>query len=192
MSSVPSTRALRHSLRRAASCSRYTTSRPLSTFPAPPPEVSTNASSSKLDVQPKTKLPDEKMRVLVGLYHQAGTFITKETLSERIDEAFVHRSTNNISQLGAETPFHALETMLQQRRALPKFGERNAALARSDRAGDASGQLWSDWRTPRERAVMTTLYGVLHRARPGLDSLKDKEEEEEAQKQSQADRKESL
>ncbi|KAI0650055.1 hypothetical protein C8Q79DRAFT_997996 [Trametes meyenii] len=116
------------------------------------------------------------MRVLVNLYHQSATFITKDNLSAQIDEAFIHRPNRRLSQLDAESPFRTLEIDLARRRALPKFGQGNEAIAHSGRKEVRAGEAWSDQRAPRERAVMTTLYGVLARGKPGFDAVKDEEE----------------
>ncbi|KAI0829486.1 hypothetical protein BC628DRAFT_1417198 [Trametes gibbosa] len=174
MSSLQSAKVLRHSLRRAASCSRYNSTQANSSAGASP---IASSSQGKLNVQSKAKLPDEKLRVLVSLYHQAGTFITKENLSQAIDQAFTDPvRLLQTSALHPETPFHYLEAELGSRRALPKFGKANSALARSNAPHVHSGESWSDRRPIRERAVMTTLYGVLGRGRPGLDAVRDEEE----------------
>ncbi|KAH9853728.1 hypothetical protein C2E23DRAFT_867741 [Lenzites betulinus] len=123
------------------------------------------------------KLPDEKLRVLVNLYHQAGTFITKENLSQAIDQAFIDPSRlRSGSQLDTEAPFRHLENELSWRRSMPKFGRANTAVARSNAPQVKSGQMWSEVLEMRELAVMTTLYGVLARGRPGLDAIRDEEE----------------
>ncbi|KAI0676902.1 hypothetical protein C8Q78DRAFT_1000133 [Trametes maxima] len=174
MSSL-TTNVLRRSLRRAPSCSRYASSQGASS-PSQSSAAAASTSQTKLDVKPQAPLPDEKLRVLVNLYQQSGTFITKENLSSRIDEAFIDQPDRRFSQLSAESPFRTLEMDLVRRRALPKFGQGNEAIAHSRRREVRAGEAWSDQRSPRERAVMTTLYGVLGRGKPGFEALKDEEE----------------
>ncbi len=172
MSSLSSTKLLRLSLRRAARCTRNASTQASASSPL---STTASTSQSKLNVQPSAKLPDEKMRVLVNLYHQSASFITKENLSQRIDEAFIHRQMKRATALGDETPFRALEVALTQRRAMPRFGESNAATAKTRSKAVEAGEAWSEDRPSRELAVMTTLYGVLSRGRPALDALKDEE-----------------
>ncbi|KAI0356599.1 hypothetical protein OH77DRAFT_1423537 [Trametes cingulata] len=172
MSSL-STKALRGSLRRAASCSRYNSSQASSSTP---PSATASSSTSKLDVQPKQKLTEEKMRVLVNLYHQSATYITKENLDRRIDEAFIDARRSGVSVLSTETPFHSLQAELAERRALPKFGMGNEASVRMTRKEVEAGQAWSNHRPPRQRAIISTLYGVLDKAKPAYDALMDEQD----------------
>ncbi|KAI0370242.1 hypothetical protein BV20DRAFT_305595 [Pilatotrama ljubarskyi] len=178
-----STKALRGSLRRAASCPRYASSQASSSAP---PSSSMSSSPSKLEVQPKQKLAEEKLRVLVNLYHQTATFITKENLDKRIDEAFIESRQHNLSALGVEAPFRALEIELAHRRSLPKFGMSRKATPLSTNRDLEEGEAWSDRRTARERAIITTLYGVVGRGKPAYDTLKD--EEQRIKRQLKADR----
>ncbi|KAI9001233.1 hypothetical protein BD414DRAFT_474052 [Trametes punicea] len=162
--------ALRRSLQRTASCNRYSSSQASSSSPSTSPSPAGPASSSqqKLDIKPQSKLPDEKMRVLVNLYHQSENFITKENLSKRIDDAFFHPA--KVSILYPEMSLRDLNSDLARRRSLPKFGVSNEAIPHRE------GEMWSDNRPVMERAVMTTLYGVVDRNKPGFDALKDEEE----------------
>ncbi|KAL1946966.1 hypothetical protein VTO73DRAFT_15070 [Trametes versicolor] len=172
MSGLSSTKLLRLSLRRAARSTRNVSTESSASSSS---STTTSTSQSKVDVQPNAKLPDEKMRVLVNLYHQSASFITKENLSKRIDEAFIHRQMKRATALGDETPFRALEVALTQRRAMPRFGESNTATVKTNSKAAQAGEAWSENRPLRELAVMTTLYGVLSRGRPGFDALKDEE-----------------
>ncbi|KAH9894303.1 hypothetical protein C8Q73DRAFT_665821 [Cubamyces lactineus] len=179
-SSSLATRALRRSLRRATpSYARHR-----STDASSSSTAAASSSQSKLDVKPQSELPDDKMRVLVNLYHQSASFITKENLSERIDQAFAKPKT--LSVLGPESTLRHLQVQVEQRRANPKFGMSNQATPYH------KGELWSDRRPLRERAVLTTLFGMVARRQPGFDVLKEEEErikqqlkeEEEAQRSS--------
>ncbi|KAI9067604.1 hypothetical protein FKP32DRAFT_1588436 [Trametes sanguinea] len=147
-----------------------------------PPSSEPSSSQQKLDVKPQSKLPDEKMRVLVQLYHQADSFITKENLSKRIDDAFIYHKHRGWTALSAESPFHALEAQVYVQRSLPKFGESNAATAQR------KDENWSDGRSSRERSVAYTLYGLVDHKRPGYDMVK---EEKEHVKRKRAEEKKS-
>ncbi|KAI0723339.1 hypothetical protein C8Q76DRAFT_722499 [Earliella scabrosa] len=185
MSSVTS-KALRTSLRRTASCSRYSSS-----------QASSATSSSrppKLNVQPKSTLPADKMRTLVELYHQSQNFITIDNLSDQIDDAFIRRPSmaSFSTQLNAETPYGGLAADLANRRAMPKFGRDSDVVPKrrshQTERGRANAQNWSDFMNPRDKLVRDTLYGVVDKGLPGYDALQDayaevKEELEEEKAQ---------
>ncbi|KAL7282146.1 hypothetical protein PYCCODRAFT_876620 [Trametes coccinea BRFM310] len=168
--STLATKALRRPLRPAASCPRFSSRRaaPFSSSALSSSEPS--SSQQKLDVKPQSKLPDEKMRVLVQLYHQSDTFITKENLSQKIDKAFIEHKHLSTTTLNAETPFRALEAQVNRRRSLPKFGQTNEAVPYSQ------GDRWSERRSAREMSVKSTLYGVIDPKRPGFDVVKEEKE----------------
>ncbi|KAJ8487490.1 hypothetical protein ONZ51_g4170 [Trametes cubensis] len=163
-SSSLATKALRRSLRRATPSH----ARHRSTDASSSSATAASSSQSKLDVKPQSTLPDDKMRVLVNLYHQSGSFITKENLSDRIDQAFA--KAKHITVLGPESTLRSLQVQVEQRRANPKFGTSNQATPYRE------GELWSDLRPIRERAVLTTLFGMVGRRLPGYDVLKEEEE----------------
>ncbi|KAI0771900.1 hypothetical protein BD413DRAFT_436301, partial [Trametes elegans] len=121
-------------------------------------------------------LPADKLRVLVSLYHQSATFITKENLSARIDEAFIHRPRRDVAYTtGPESSFKMLEAKVAERRALPKFGS-SLVTADTKAHHPKEGDSWSEVRDPRQRAVMTSLYGALARGKPGYEALEDEKE----------------
>ncbi|TFK93908.1 hypothetical protein K466DRAFT_537194 [Polyporus arcularius HHB13444] len=169
--SSATTQALRTSLRRAASCRRYASSSSASA----PSSSSSSSSSSKLDIRPKAELPADKMRILVDLYHQSKTFITKENLSDAIDEAFIYAHAQR-QTLHPETPFAALEMDVMHHRRSPKFAPPNnmRAISSSKDASHNKDWDWSHQRGPREAAVMSTLYGVTDgKGEPQYDALVD-------------------
>ncbi|KAI0334725.1 hypothetical protein GY45DRAFT_1317739 [Cubamyces sp. BRFM 1775] len=164
-SSSLATQALRRSLRRATpSYARHASTDASSSSTA----AAASSSQSKLDVKPQTKLPDDKMRVLVNLYHQSSSFVTKENLSERIDQAFARPKL--LSMLGPESTLRSLQVQVEQRRAKPKFGASNQAMPHS------SGGLWSDMLPIRQLAVLMTLLGMVGPRKPGFDVVKDEAE----------------
>ena len=157
---------LRTSLRRAASCSRFS-----STQASPSP--SSSSSKTKLDVQPKTELPPEKMRGLVDLYHESSKFITPANLSDKIDEAFIHRRLNSDynSRRIPVRPLTRILYDLKQRQARPKFGQSMETKPHHAPAKHTTD--WSQERSQREWYVMRTLYGVNRPGKPGYEALVD-------------------
>ncbi|KAM5535674.1 hypothetical protein V8D89_010661 [Ganoderma adspersum] len=171
MSSV-TTNSLRTSLRRAASCSRYSSTQASSSLPP-----SESSSTQKLDIRPKAELTEDKMRTLVDLYHQSESFITKANLSKRIDDAFIERRQAVLSQHPlTESSMARLETDLYQRRNRPKFGQMVVQMTRKAQDEQVrEGKQWSEHRSARELAVFSALYGVFGRAQPGYDALMDQQ-----------------
>nr|VWO97352.1 Acetylornithine/succinyldiaminopimelate aminotransferase (ACOAT) (DapATase) (Succinyldiaminopimelate transferase) (EC (EC [Ganoderma boninense] len=166
MSSL-ATNSLRSSLRRVASCSRYSSSQASSSLPP-----SSSSSAQKLDIRPKAELTEDKMRALVDLYHQSARFITKANLDSSIDDAFIHRRSPLLGpRLISEASIGRLETDLYLRRNRPKFGQ----LVRPTERKSQMDEQWSEQRSPREAAVFTTLYGVFNRGRPAYDALMDQQ-----------------
>lgn len=135
----------------------------------------------KTDIKPKSSLPPQKLRTLVSLYHQAEHFITRENLSQRIDDAFVLRGNGPTGQgitmrMSPETPLSLIRLNVEAQKRMPKFDEPNQAIARQNNPYVKAGMMWSDMRSPREMEVFQALYGVEGRGRPGYDVLKDEEE----------------
>ncbi|PIL36801.1 hypothetical protein GSI_00491 [Ganoderma sinense ZZ0214-1] len=171
MSSL-TTNSLRSSLRRAASCSRYSSSQASSSLP-----LSSCSSTQKLDIQPKAELTEDKMRALVDLYHESASFITKANLDSRIDDAFINRRQprDGFGRL-FESSVTRLEGSLNYRRNRPKFGQMTPP--REHKMKDqqvVEGNQWSEQRSPREAVVFTTLYGVFSRGKPAYDALMDQQ-----------------
>jgi hypothetical protein len=115
-------------------------------------------------------LPPERMRALIALYHQADSFITRENLSRRIDEAFLGLETN--------PPFVGLQTLSPEelkkrvgtRRVEPLIGMREDV-----NTWRTVGKTWSSHVSPRALAVQAALYGTYEGGRelPGLETLEE-------------------
>lgn len=136
-------------------------------------------------MQPKSKLPADKMRVLVELYQQSQDFITKETLSAAIDEAFIGRFSRSAVTAGMnmERPIGKLYADVERRMTSPKFGQ-NMDVMPSKQAGPAGRvqkEDWSQYMHPMERTVMATLYGVVDKGLPAYDVLQDAYEDVKAE-----------
>jgi hypothetical protein len=131
-------------------------------------------------VRNSVHLSPEKMRALITMYHQAETFVTRENLDAKIDEAFtgpandhkllVHRTSMSLQDL---------ESVLRRRRDAPVVTEWNVQAV-FDKAAVMQGADSSLWSAPsatvRERKVMEALYGVESlggKALPGLEVLND-------------------
>ncbi|KAG5654475.1 hypothetical protein H0H81_001974 [Sphagnurus paluster] len=127
--------------------------------------------------KPKSKrtLPDEKLRALIALYHQAETFITPENLSQRIDEAFLFSNNDPYTKPSVPT-VKDLESTLAQVRTAPKIAEWDQETLR-EREYHGATQRWSGVKTGRELQVVEALYGVnaaeLGKTLPGLEVLRE-------------------
>ncbi|KAH8830231.1 hypothetical protein DL96DRAFT_1592092 [Flagelloscypha sp. PMI_526] len=68
-----------------------------------------------------SNISEDRMRALISLYHQSETFITKETLDQRIDDAFTkepkHVTSGDASQLSLKT----MNTIIAERKLAPYF-----------------------------------------------------------------------
>ena len=178
--SAATANALRTLPRRATSCSRHRLARAASMS-----ATSSAASSStekKLDVEPKDSLPADKMRVLVDLYHESASYITKENLSAAIDNAFIYRPNQRMAGSSApEQTFPQLQVELAKRRAMPRFAQPPPSRIVPRMNAVSQGYLWSESRSPRQEAAMCALYGVYYRGRPGYDVLMDEEQHKAAE-----------
>ena len=82
-------------------------------------------------MEPKDSLPADKMRVLVDLYHESASYITKENLSAAIDNAFIYRPNQRMAGSSApEQTFPQLQVELAKRRAMPRFAQPGQGRAR--------------------------------------------------------------
>jgi hypothetical protein len=118
------------------------------------------------------------MRALISLYHQSENFITPESLSSRIDEAFVP----NDLHLAFRTPvtMRDLENVLADRRNAPRISEwdMDGVMLGQKTGYDIVG--WSTVRAAREQKVIEALYGVdttNNRLLPGLEVLEESAEQ---------------
>ncbi|KAJ7086661.1 hypothetical protein C8R44DRAFT_687519 [Mycena epipterygia] len=112
---------------------------------------------------PAHTLSPDKMRALVAMYHQTETFVTKENLDAKIDEAFTGK-LNNTSDAASLT-LRDFETLLRKREELPTVTEWNAQpeinFRPSTRSSGQDMNLWSAEKKPaREFRVIEALYGM--------------------------------
>ncbi|KAL6306656.1 hypothetical protein BKA93DRAFT_711599, partial [Sparassis latifolia] len=116
-------------------------------------------------------LPRKKLRALVSLYHQSDSFITPETLSKAIDDAFIYKTDSTL--LSHEQSYWELEVALRLRQQLPSIGDADISLVDSGRRSrpSESGVGWSSQRTIRENQAVRALFGVEDYAKPGADVL---------------------
>ncbi|KAH9943086.1 uncharacterized protein BXZ73DRAFT_74129 [Epithele typhae] len=183
MSSIAAS-TLRSSLRRGAPRARLSSTQipPLSASTsdaAPSSSPSSDPAPEPAELMPQLvpkvdfTLPDDKMRVLVDLYHDSRTWITRENLSSRIDAAFIHsRRDNPDLTRSPERPLITLAHDLTRMQRQPKF-----APPYEDKGNkSAAATAWSERRSPREEAVLRALYGTHSRGRPTFEALVDEYE----------------
>ncbi|KAJ7095167.1 hypothetical protein B0H15DRAFT_775462 [Mycena belliarum] len=131
---------------------------------------------------PSVTLPPEKMRALIAMYHQTETFVTRENLEAKIDEAFTGPAPLALND-GRNLTLKQLENLLSERKNVPTVTEWTPQTmstpprhAGSENAREMTG-LWSSGSRVRDSKVVEALYGVetlgLDRALPGLETLED-------------------
>ncbi|KAI0802109.1 hypothetical protein BC629DRAFT_1438639 [Irpex lacteus] len=122
-----------------------------------------SSSSKGVKNVKKPLLPPKKMRALVSLYHQAGDFITPESLDREIDYAF-HDQRDILQAFSdrREKGYTELQLELSERRALPKLSsgvvERNVMDYQS--SGISYDSSWSAKQEERARQLKAALYGT--------------------------------
>ncbi|EJD53843.1 hypothetical protein AURDEDRAFT_110572 [Auricularia subglabra TFB-10046 SS5] len=124
------------------------------------------------DGLPVYALPREKMRALVGLYHEAGDFITPENLDARIDAAFTGGTAHQ-----HERGLHELQKELRRRNEEPDYVRfYRSSLSRS--AADVAGT--------RIERVRAALWGTTDDGRPGLEIVEEERDDHDRTEQTQA------
>lgn len=133
-------------------------------------------------------LPPAKMRALVALYHQAETWVTPETLLDRIDGTFVarHRGAAVDTTGSAASRSITMEEIEKAKRVIleaPKMSkwDLTAGTALMTRIESNLSGSWSNNRATRERRVIEALYGVVTtpedgKVMPGLEVVEESEE----------------
>lgn len=170
-------RGLRTALRQSAPQARHNSS-------------AASASSAAAAAR-KLGLPPEKLRALISLYHESGSFITKENLDDHIDKEFGKLGIGQFDGRPTERYKLDLDRELAERRREPRFGSKV-------RMADGSGystlrrRRWSSGdETEREKRVYAALFGtdMQETRKPGLEILREEQErierefrEEEAEK----------
>lgn len=128
-------------------------------------------------------LSPEKMRALIAMYHQAETFVTRENLMEKIDEAFT-KQPNTLTMNRVSLSIRDFDALLSRRKEAPTVTEWNPGDTVFDpiattNASEAGGRMsiWSTVGVARDSKVIEALYGVeslgAGRALPGLEALED-------------------
>jgi len=125
----------------------------LSTVEAEPANTSSD-SAPTTGRRPKFNLPAHKLRALISLYHQSGSFVTRDNLDAKIEEAFIDMPASATTH-DARQSYSELRYEVNSRNSEPEFRSASNALGRSERA---------------ERSF-ETLYGTSDVRRPGLELL---------------------
>jgi len=118
----------------------------------------------------RPRLPPEKMRALISLYHQADSFITPENLTERTHLALLG-SDPLARVLTSNLTYGDLRRMVDDRRMAPRMAVWNDTphyMPVSLRE-----TLWSERSSVREMRVFEALYGVDVAGKPGLEVLEE-------------------
>ncbi|KAJ7638603.1 hypothetical protein FB45DRAFT_903321 [Roridomyces roridus] len=142
-------------------------------------------SASSSSPQPLNLSP-EKMRALIAIYHQAETFITRENLEEKIDEAFTGPESIQTRGDPGSLTMTDFNNLLGRRHDAASVTEWNASqpsfnpqiyASRPESSGGAKMSLWSSSRVARDSKVIEALHGVESlgggMALPGLETLED-------------------
>lgn len=134
----------------------------------PPTSKSTKQESHRT-------LPEVRMRTLISLYHQADSWITPENLLQRIDDAFVPKTSANLSlpSLPAQEgiALQDLTSAANQVKVSPKMTQLEAEPS-FRRLGEKG--MWHTM-SKREKMMFEALYGVNVNGKevlPGLEVLK--------------------
>lgn len=138
------------------------------------------SSSSKTNSRPQNAPSTTKMRALVALFHEAEKFITPETLSQKIDDAFL--GTSDVAFVAMEFSKDStlqsmadLKRIREERRKNPKIAavwEDNDTLYNRGRMPFLL-ENWSAVTARREEEVIEALYGSHSRTKPGWENLKE-------------------
>ncbi|KAI6004085.1 hypothetical protein EDD15DRAFT_2222443 [Pisolithus albus] len=125
-------------------------------------------------------LNDAKMNALVSLYHQSDRFITPETLSDAIDQAFAkHDNFTGEDDLGTHTFAEILSMRTQQRQA-PKYslGDQYARYALDT---SRMGPGWIESKEKRVDRIYEALMGTTRDGKPSWTAIKENAERVQAQ-----------
>ncbi|KAL4081925.1 hypothetical protein V8B97DRAFT_1913823 [Scleroderma yunnanense] len=119
------------------------------------------------------------MTALVDLYHQSDRFITPETLSDAIDEAFTRRDT--LFDDRRKHSLGELHHMRTQQRQSPKFFLGRDQFHPSAIASSEMGPGWTESKEKRVDRVYKALMGTTRDGRPSWTALKENAKRVEAQ-----------
>ncbi|KAG6333508.1 hypothetical protein ID866_5584 [Astraeus odoratus] len=113
---------------------------------------------------------DVKMNALVSIYHQSDRFITPETLSDAIDQAFTTK--DNFSDDKRKYSCMELLQMRTQQRQAPKFflGKDQSFPSISDSSGMGPG--WTESKERRVDRVCEALMGTTRNGKPSWSGVK--------------------
>ncbi|KIM67913.1 hypothetical protein SCLCIDRAFT_1210059 [Scleroderma citrinum Foug A] len=122
---------------------------------------------------------DIKMNALVNLYHQSDRFITPETLSDAIDEAFTKHET-----LFDDKGRHSFAELVQRRarqRHSPKFFLGRDQFHPTAYQSSGMGPGWIDSKEKRVDRVYEALVGTTRDGKPSWTAVKENAKRVEAQ-----------
>ncbi|KAJ7499151.1 hypothetical protein FB451DRAFT_1073197 [Mycena latifolia] len=127
-------------------------------------------------------LSPEKMRALIAMYHQTETFVTRENLEQKINEAFTGK--HHLLPERVSLALRDFQGLLRAREDAPTVTEWTTqqttfspGVGRNGEADTNLDVMWSKNNRLRDSKVIDALYGVetvgTGRALPGLETLDD-------------------
>ncbi|KAB5593421.1 hypothetical protein CTheo_3159 [Ceratobasidium theobromae] len=120
-------------------------------------------------------LSEPQLRALIDLYHASQEYITPETLSDKIDDAFIPNRPKHLrSESYLELVGRRNEMAMEPDRVIPNANDTGRGFGSLEGMGGlapASQDVWSSSKSERARMVMAALWGVDPMAKIGLETL---------------------
>lgn len=126
-------------------------------------------------------LNNVKMNALVNLYHQSDRFITPETLSDAIDQAFT-RQDNFLGDGDSQRhSFAEILNMRAQQRQSPKFYLGRDLYTHSALDSSQMGPGWTESKEKRVDRIYEALMGTTRDGKPSWTAIKENARRVQAQ-----------
>ncbi|KAI0028199.1 hypothetical protein K488DRAFT_73953 [Vararia minispora EC-137] len=153
---MPSVAVARRAARTLSLLSRSARYRTVATA-SNPSSSATNTDTGVKDHEPNFNLPQEKLRGLISLCHEASTYVTRETLEERIIDTFINRTTVLEDVTGAHKSYSTLRGDVARRDGEPRMYMQTEFQDRMSQQ--------------RLKRVFGALYGTADGYLPGLELM---------------------
>ncbi|KAI6034050.1 hypothetical protein BKA83DRAFT_4184267 [Pisolithus microcarpus] len=126
-------------------------------------------------------LNDAKMNALVSLYHQSDRFITPETLSDAIDQAFTKQDNYPGDDDSRKHSFAEILSMRAQQRQAPKFSLGRDQLTYSALDSSHMGPGWIESKEKRVDRIYEALMGTTRDGKPSWTAIRENSQRVQAQ-----------
>ncbi|KAI6047119.1 hypothetical protein EDC04DRAFT_2621774 [Pisolithus marmoratus] len=126
-------------------------------------------------------LNNAKMNALVNLYHQSDRFITPETLSDAVDQAFTRQDRFTCDGDSQKHSFAEILRMRAQQRQSPKFFVGRDQYSSSILDSSQMGPGWTESKERRVDRVYEALMGTSRDGKPSWTAVKENAERVQAQ-----------